>query len=300
MTAPSGRTGGQHSVAVVIGSGSVKCAAALGLMRVLAREGITVSQLVGCSAGSLYAALIASGRDIDECVQETERLWTRELTSHGDRRALLRVLLPKVFGFDSEFGLRSDALVLERLRDVFGDGRIEALATPLHLTATDFADGSLAVFSHGPLVDAIRASIAVPFLFRPWRIDGRLYVDGYMADPLPVGVAMREGAQVIIAMGFESPYQEKVTSGARFAFQVSSILSNNLLKSQFAFHALAHHAEVIPIIPEFEGHIGLFDTAKIPYIITAGERAAEAQMPYLRRLLDATGAAAAGAPGARV
>jgi NTE family protein len=279
-------------VAVVIGSGSVKCAAALGLMRVLGREGIGVSLLVGCSAGAMYAALLAAGRSIDECMQATERLWTRAVTSQGDRRALARVLLPKVFGFDSEFGLRSDELILERLRDAFGTGRIEELPTPLHLTATDFADGTLKVFSRGPLVDAIRASIAVPFLFRPWKIDGRLYLDGCMADPLPVGVAIREGAHIIVAMGFESPYQEKVTSGARFAFQVSSILSNNLLRSQFAFHALAHHAEVIPILPTFKQHIGLFDTAKIPYIIEEGERAAEAQMPYLRRLLDAGSAAA--------
>jgi NTE family protein len=283
---------GRRSVALVIGSGSVKCAASLGLVRVLEREGIAVSRLVGCSAGAIYAALIASGRPLDECIEGTERIWTRELTSRGDRVALLRVLLPKVFGFNREFGLRSDTLILDRLRDAFGDARIEELPIPLHLTATDFADGSLAVFSRGPVVDAIRASIAVPFLFRPWRIDERLYFDGYLADPLPVGVAMREGSGIIVAMGFESPYQENVTSGARFAFQVSSILSNNLLKSRFAFHALAHYAEVIPIIPEFDRHVGLFDTAKIPYIIAEGERAAEAQMPYLRRLLAAAEAAA--------
>jgi NTE family protein len=274
-----------RSVAVVIGSGSVKCAAALGLVRVLQREGIRISQLVGCSGGAIYASIVAMGLSIEECVAASERLWTREVTAHGDRRALLRVLMPKVFGFDSDFGLRSDELVLARLREAFGDTRIEDLPTPLHLTATDFANGELTVFSRGSLVDAVRASMAVPFLFRPWKIDGRLYLDGYMADPLPVGVAMREGAQTILAMGFESPYEERISSGARFAFQVSSILSNNLLKSQFAFHALAHHAEVIPIIPEFRQRIHLFDTAKLPYIIEEGERAAEAQMPYLLRLL---------------
>jgi NTE family protein len=165
---------------------------------------------------------------------------------------------------------------------------------PLHLTATDFATGNMAVFSRGRVVDAIRASIAVPFLFSPWRIDGRLYLDGYMADPLPVGVAIKEGADIIVAMGFESPYQERVSSAGRFAFQVSAILSNNLLKSQFSFHGLAHHAEVIPILPEFKERIRLFDTRKIPYIIEEGERAAEAQLPYLLRLLDAQAASGRG------
>ena len=70
----------------------------------------------------------------------------------------------------------------------------------------------------------------------------------------------------------------------RFAFQLSSIMSNNLYKANFAFHNLAHHGEIIPIVPEFTQKVGLFDTDKIPYVITEGERAIEAQMPYLRQL----------------
>jgi len=278
---------GDRRVAVVIGSGSVKCAAALGLFRVLERHGIGVSMLVGCSAGCLYASMLALGKDTADAADATSRLWTRDVAGRRNRMALLRLLMPRLFGFDGEFGLRSDAVIMERLRTVFGDGRIEDARIPLYLAATDFLTGQQKVFSSGPIVDAIRASIAVPFLFSPWRIEDRLYVDGYVSDPLPVGVAIKEGARVIVAMGFESPIQERITSGARFAFQLSSILSNNLLKSQFAFHGLAHHAEILPIIPEFTQHVHLFDTGKIPYVIEEGERAAEAQMPYLTRLLDA-------------
>jgi NTE family protein len=176
---------------------------------------------------------------------------------------------------------------MERLRTAFGDERIERMQIPLHLAATDFANGNQVVFSNGSVVDAIRASMALPFMFSPWRIGDGLYIDGYMSDPLPVGVAMKEGADIIVAMGFESPYQERINSPGRFAFQVSSILSNNLLKSQFSFHGLAHHAEVIPILPEFRQRIRLFDTDKIPAIIEDGERAAEEQLPYLLRLLEA-------------
>jgi NTE family protein len=163
------------------------------------------------------------------------------------------------------------------------------MPTRLHLTATDFHTGEQVVLSRGRLVDAIRASIAIPFIFRPWKIDDRLLIDGFMSDPLPVGVAIREGADVIIAMGFESPYQSSIRSPARFSFQLSSIMTNNLLKSRFAFHNLAHHAEVIPVIPQFSQRIHLFDTDKIPLIIEEGERAAEEQLPYLRRLLAAGG-----------
>jgi NTE family protein len=279
---PAARTNGR-GVAVVIGSGSVKCAASLGLIGVLQRNDIGIDMLVGCSAGCIYAACIASGRSTQEAADMSRRLWTSEITARHSRRSLVRAMFPKLFGFDAEFGLRDDRLVMERLGDAFGDARIEDMQIPLHLTATDFATGNMAVFSRGRVVDAIRASI-----------DGRLYLDGYMADPLPVGVAIKEGADIIVAMGFESPYQERVSSAGRFAFQVSAILSNNLLKSQFSFHGLAHHAEVIPILPEFKERIRLFDTRKIPYIIEEGERAAEAQLPYLLRLLDAQAASGRG------
>ncbi|HVE48108.1 MAG TPA: patatin-like phospholipase family protein [Casimicrobiaceae bacterium] len=276
-----------RSVAVVIGSGSVKCAAALGLINALERAGIGIEMLVGCSAGCLYATLIASGRTTAEAAEMTRVLWTSSIAEQHDRMAVLRAMFPKLFGFTSRFGLRNDRLIMQRLHTAFGDARIEDMKIPLHLTATDFTTGEQAVFSRGRAIDAIRASIAVPFLFSPHLIDGKLYLDGYMTDPLPIGVAMREGAGVIVAMGFESPYQEKVSSVGRFAFQVSAILSNNLLKSQFAFHGLAHHAEIISIIPRFTQRIRLFDTEKIPYIIEEGERAAEEQMPYLDRLLSA-------------
>jgi NTE family protein len=88
-------------------------------------------------------------------------------------------------------------------------------------------------------------------------------------------------------MAFESPYPRKVKSASRYAFHVSSIATNNLLRANYSFHNLAHHAEIIPILPEFDRQIGLFDTDKIPYVIDEGERAAEAQIPYLQRLLDA-------------
>jgi NTE family protein len=272
-------------VAVVLGSGSVKCAAALGLLRVLQREGIGIDMIVGCSGGSLYAAMIALGHDVTSAEAITRRLWTRELTSRRHYRSLLSVFLPRLFGFDESFGMVDDALILERLKTAFGDSTFAKARVPLYLTATDFHTGEQVVFEEGSIVDAIRASIAIPYIFRPWPVNGRVLVDGFMSDPMPVGVAIQRGANIIVTMGFESPYQQKINSPVRFAFQLSSITSNNLMKANFAFHNLAHHTEILPIIPEFKQSIHLFDTDKISYVIEEGERAAERQVPYLRRLL---------------
>lgn len=280
-----------RKVAVVIGSGSVKCAAAVGMLGVLEREGIGVDLLVGTSGGSLYAGLMAMGTDARTCGEMARRLWTRDLTSQPNRRDQLAAIFPRLFGFSAEFGMRSDRPVMRRLREVYRDVRIEDTKIPLFLTATDFENGEQVILSEGSLVEAMRASIAIPFVFRPRRLDGRLLVDGFLSDPLPVGVAVREGAGVILAMGFESPYQTRIPSAARFAFQVSSIMTNNLLRSNFAFHNLAHHAEVLPIVPEFAERVRLFDTEKIPYVIEEGARATEEQIPYLRRLLASETAA---------
>jgi NTE family protein len=131
------------------------------------------------------------------------------------------------------------------------------------------------VISEGAIEDAVRASISIPYIFPPKKLNGRYLIDGYQSDPLPIGVAIKEGADIIIAMGFESPYQEHVTSLMRYNFQIASMTSNNLLKTNYAFHNLAHHSEIIPIIPEFKHRIKLFDTDKLPYVIEEGERAAE-------------------------
>lgn len=272
-------------VALVIGSGSVKCAAAIGLHKALQRENIQIEMVVGASGGAIYAALIAMGNSPQQAQELSMRLWTHDVTAKHNRRSLWQILLPNVFGFDETFGTVDDTLVMQRLRAAFGDKNIEDAKIPLYLTATDFEHGEQVVMTRGKLVDAVRASLAIPYIFKAHRFDGKLLVDGYLSDPMPVGVAIKEGANVILAMGFESPYQGKLNSLMRYTFQVSSIMSNNLLKANYAFHSMAHHGEVIPILPQFDQRIGLFDTEKIPYIVEQGERATTEQIPYLKKLL---------------
>ena len=272
-------------VALVIGSGSVKCAAAVGLKKVLEREKIDVDMVVGCSGGSIYASLIALGWSVERATESTLKMWTREVTGKRNMRGILQLVLPRIIKFNESFGLIDDSLINRRLHDGFENATFSDTLVPLFLTATDFYTGEQVVLSEGRIEDAVRASISIPYIFPPKKLNDRFLIDGYQSDPLPIGVAIKEGADIIIAMGFESPYQEKVTSLMRYNFQVSSITSNNLLKSNYAFHNLAHHSEIIPIIPEFKYRIKLFDTDKLPYVIEEGERAAEGQLPFIKSLL---------------
>lgn len=273
-------------VALVIGSGGVKCAAAVGLQEAFADAGIPIDLVVGCSAGSIFAAATALGWSPARTTEEVGRLWTSESAGHTRRFAYLQAAFPGLFGFDAEFGFRDDRRLRARLRDAFGETTFAETRLPLFITATDFQTGEQVILGDGLLRDAMRASIALPFVFAPVRVNDRLLMDGFLSDPVPVNVAMQEGAGIIVAMGFESPRIHRVSTPMRLALQLTGVMSNNLLRSRFAFHNLSHHSEVIPILPDFQGQrVNIFDTSRIPFVIEEGRREAQTHLPYMRRLL---------------
>lgn len=283
MTAPT-PSGRRPKVALVVGSGGLKCVAALGLWRVLAREGIEVDMFVGCSGGSIYVSAMAFGFPLEESIKRSYDLWSDRFRKKN-LRAILQIIAPRLFSFNEDFGLVDDRGVNTALEGAFGDRRIEQAAKPLFIVATDFRTGEKVVLESGRLSDAIRASIAIPLALRPWTIDGRKLVDGGASDPLPIDVAIREGADVILAMGFESAMVKEIATPAALALQASTVTMNYLIRATFAFYNLAHHAEVIPIMPIIDQRVGLSDTHLIPHLIEQGEKAAAREMPYLSKLL---------------
>lgn len=272
-------------VALVIGAGSVKCAAALGLWRVLKREGIELDMLVGTSGGSIYAASMAIGHSVEESTALTQNLWTSDISSKTNWRGLLSAFMPKLLGFDGGLAMLDDAPIKRALQRGFGSLTFADIKLPLFIVATDMMNGERVVLKDGSLANSIRASAAIPYLWKPVEINGRRLLDGCISDPMPVSVAMQEGADIILTMGFESPLPSQIRSASRYAFHITSIYTNNLLRANFAFNNLTHHAEIIPILPEFDRPVRLFDTHLIPYVIEEGVRAAEAQLPYLHKLL---------------
>lgn len=249
----------------------------------LEREQIALDMVVGCSGGSLYAAGIALGHDVDRFVENTLDLWTADVMSGYATN--LRAAMARERKFTQQSGLIDDSLVWDRLLQIYGECRFEDTQTPLFVVATDFYSGEKVVLQQGRLVDAVRASIAIPMIFPPWAIDGQLLTDGAVSDPLPVDVAIKEGAQIILAMGFELSLRRRMRSFNAVQTHLNAIYMNNILRATFAFYSAVHHAEIVTLWPDFGEDISSFDVDKIPHIIEMGEQVAEEHLPYLKRLL---------------
>lgn len=273
----------QHRFAIVLGSGGVRSIAALGMVEVLTREGLRPDLVVGCSAGAMFGALIAAGHGAEEAVRIATTLWSAEVTKQRRWRAIPQMLWPRLGRFDADFALRDDRLVMQRLQQAFGDVQIEALPLVLRVTTTDAATGDRVVLRSGSLVQALRASIALPFMFKPVHIGGRRLIDGFVADPLPVSAA--PDAHALLALGFQSPMPYRVDGPSRMLAQVTSALTNNLMQARLA-EASAGGTRLLSLVPTLERRVGLFDTEAMPYLVDAGRRATEAALPAIKALLQ--------------
>lgn len=271
-------------ISLVIGSGGIKCAAAIGLWHVFQEEGIQVDSIVSCSGGSLYGALIANEVDVKYMQDQSKLLWTGDIM-HG-YTANLKASKDGTLRFNERSGLVDDSFLNKNLREIYGDLTFSDLQLPLKIAATDLLTGERVILSEGSVFDAIRASLAIPIIFPPWEVNGRLLIDGAASNPLPIDVAIQDNANIIVAMGFTLDYRSRFRSMTAVQEQLNNIYMNNILTSTYAFYNLAHHAEIFPIIPEFDGALSMFDVDKIPEIIERGKQETCKQLSHIKRLLS--------------
>ena len=167
------------NLGIAFGGGGMRGWAHLGVLTVLDRLGLRPDVLAGCSAGALIGAYRAAGFTVDEMAALMREQKTSSLFS-------LR--------FDG-VGLLSQDNFRAYLRRHLGDVRLEDLATPLYVVATDLDTGREVVLSRGSVVDAVLASSAMPGIFAPVEVDGRLLVDGGLCNNVPVSALVHAGAR---------------------------------------------------------------------------------------------------------
>jgi NTE family protein len=173
-------------IGLALGGGAARGWAHIGVLRALERAGIRPDVIAGTSIGAVVGGCYAADH-----LDNLER-WARELTPK------------RIFGYlDFNFagtGLISGQRLCERLEQHLGDRSIESLGTRFTAVATEIGTGHEHWLSRGRLVDAVRASYALPGVFKPVKVQGRWLFDGALVNPIPVSVCRALGARFVIAV----------------------------------------------------------------------------------------------------
>lgn len=217
-------------IGLALGSGGARGAAHTGVLKVLEAEGIPISIVAGSSIGALVGAAFAVGLP-------SERM-EHEWLATGTRR-LLRSFLPSFH----PAGFSSGSELKRVLSELLGDRKIEDLEIPYGAMACDIDTGEAIPLRSGSLVDAIRASTAIPGVFHPMRYDGRLLMDGGLVDPVPIRLCRALGADFVIAVDI-TPTPTPTTARRRNAWnRIGESLAGSLAQTTVLPATLAEWLE---------------------------------------------------------
>ena len=253
-------------IGLALGGGAARGFAHVGVIQVLEEAGIHPVLVTGTSAGSLVAALYASGRNGAQLQQVAENMeeaaftdWTLPIFSRGVLRG-------------EALGRYVNAQVGGRL--------IEQMPLPLGIVATDLNSGQGVLFQRGDTGMAVRASSAVPAVFVPVRIGAREYVDGGLVSPVPVRYARQMGAELVVAVDISSaPEGNPAGDSLQIVLQTFAIMGKSINSWEL------HEADVVvtPALLEVKSA----DFAARRRAIEAGRVAMRRMLPQLKAAIEA-------------
>ncbi len=246
-------------IGLALGGGAARGFAHIGVIQVLEEHGIKPSLVVGTSAGSLVAALYASGLDGTQLAR---------LALEMDEGAITD------WAFPGRGVIRGEALA-RWVREHTRGRTIERMPLALGIVAADLDTGRAVLFRRGDPGTAVRASSAVPAVFQPVKIGEREYVDGGLVAPVPVRHAREMGAELVIAVDIATPPDGHPTGDpVRLLLQTFNIMGATISRFEL------READVV-LRPALVG-VGSADFAARQRAIAAGREAALAQLPFIR------------------
>jgi NTE family protein len=251
-------------IGLALGGGAARGFAHIGVIQVLEEQGIKPQLVVGTSAGSLVAALYASGKGGNELAALAQNMDESALTD---------------WSFPGRGMIRGEALA-KFVRQQTNSLTIEQMKLPLGIVATDLADGQPILFQRGDAGAAVRASSAVPAVFQPVKMGGREYVDGGLVSPVPVRFAREMGADLVIAVDISSPPNPDSTGDSiHILLQTVAIMGRSINRWELK------DADVV-IRPTLAGVSSADFTARMK-AVQSGREAALAALPALRKRIAA-------------
>lgn len=271
-----------------MGGGGAKGAAEVGVLKEIERSGVPIDYIVGTSIGSIVGGLYSIGyrsQDMDTlfCTQN----WPMLI---GDLNASDYRHLEYVRGFGLVKGGAVmellDSLISKRMgtKEIPDSLNFDSLPIPFRAVASDIVRGEAVALSYGNMAVAMRASMAIPGLFKPIRVDSLVLLDGGLINNLPVDVARSMGADYVIAIDLT---QNKHPDFKPKKIRKSTLLGMKWLRSRpdFVNYNRNRQACDIYINPTLKGYgVTSFKKKAIRAMIDIGESAGKEKRKELERL----------------
>lgn len=290
---------GRPRIGLVLGGGGAHGAAHVGVLKVLEELRIPIDCIAGNSMGAIVGGLYASGlspadieqemvgMDWDDVLDDKPRCPDQQFRRKRDDD---NYLIKKYVGISSRGielplgyiqGQKFDMELARLTHHVSGLKTFDELPVPFRAVATDIETGKVVVLEQGNLARAIRASMAVPGAFDPVEIDGKLLVDGLVANNVPVDIGRAMGADVLIVVDVGTPLmkREEITTALSVISQMSNILSARNVEIQLG--TLTERD--VYIRPEL-GDLATSDFKRAADAIAIGAEAADGSRDVLGRL----------------
>lgn len=274
----STQTKKRPTVGVAFGSGGVRGLAHVGVLKTLLDANIPIDYISGCSIGAWIGVHYASHMDIDLLEEVTlEYRWNK-----------LSAFLEPSFRGGVIKGHKVETLLTQWL----GTGNFEDLHIPVTVACTDLLTGKPVYIDSGPTVPAVRASMAIPLMFRPVEYRDYLLVDGALIHPLPDTVVRKMGADIVIGINLDNFILGPLLQKEALSLKNTGIRSMLIMQHYLAQYSVSD-VDVL-IEPRIDAS-GLnswrryFTETRAQHIVERGEEAAEKMIPQIQALLNAKG-----------
>ncbi|MBQ9356994.1 MAG: patatin-like phospholipase family protein [Prevotella sp.] len=295
-----------QKIGLVLGGGGAKGGAEVGVLKVLEEAGVRPDFIVGTSIGAVVGGLYAAGFSAAELEQMfTQQQWISLLTDRsaelGNEPYKVKDGVTYIFGFpvldnnSPTIGLLQGARVeqvIDSMMAMKGCVEFDCLPTPFRCVAASMMDAEEVVLSEGTLPSAIRASMAIPGVFKPVEIDGEQLVDGGMMNNLPVDVARQMGADIIIAVDLQQnkpqnrqPQPDNILTSIANALGFGAIVNWVINRPDITkYNENRRHCDIYINPPLPDDDATSFGNARMTHMIQVGQQAARQHIDRLRQL----------------
>jgi NTE family protein len=288
-------------IGLVLGGGGAAGTAHVGVLKVLEENQIPIDMIAGTSMGAIVGSLYASGLKAGEIEKIVNTLdWAELFNDQVSRRDQSFHRKQEMSSFFDSFTVGANrsgvklprgavkgqklTFELRRLLDhVSHIQNFDQLPIPFRAVATDIENGQAVVLSQGNLPTSVRASMSIPGLFPPVEINGRLLVDGFVANNIPVNIAQQMGADILIVVGIPTEYKNKQELGSALDIALQSM---NLMMAKSSTPQLQNISQPHIIIQPKMDDIGSLNFDRVKDAMALGEKQARAQEPELLKLTE--------------